>query len=69
MLMLRTAGIDMANSVAPSDMDEFLTNTAWVICYNYHIVLQASPGASFFGRDMLFDIPYLADWNKIGDYT
>ena len=20
------------------------------------------------GRDMLFDIPYIADWNKIGDY-
>ena len=21
-----------------------------------------------FGRDMLFDIPFLVDWNKIGDY-
>ncbi len=28
----------------------------------------ASPGAAIFGRDMLFDIPYIADWNKIGDY-
>jgi hypothetical protein len=27
-----------------------------------------SPGAAIFGRDMLFDIPYIADWNKIGDY-
>jgi hypothetical protein len=31
-------------------------------------VLKASPGAAVFGRDMLFDIPFLADWNKIGDY-
>jgi hypothetical protein len=23
---------------------------------------------AIFGRDMLFDIPFLADWNKIGDY-
>ena len=23
---------------------------------------------AIFGRDMLFDIPFIADWNKIGDY-
>ena len=25
------------------------------------------PGAAIFGRDMLFDIPFIADWNKIGE--
>ncbi len=30
--------------------------------------LKASPGTAIFGRDMLFDIPCIADWNKIGDY-
>eukprot|EP00804_Cyclotella_cryptica_P007652 CCRYP_015239-RA/>CCRYP_015239-RA protein AED:0.32 eAED:0.32 QI:196/-1/1/1/-1/0/1/72/119 len=25
-------------------------------------------GAAIFGRDMLFDIPYIADWSKIGEY-
>ena len=68
MSMLRTAEIDMANSVAPSDVDAFLTNAAWAIRSTYHTVLKASPGAAIFGRDMLFDIPFLADWNKIGDY-
>ncbi|KAL7502162.1 hypothetical protein ACHAXN_000211, partial [Cyclotella atomus] len=29
---------------------------------------QASPGPAIFGRDMLFDIRFLADWNKIGEY-
>ncbi len=29
---------------------------------------KASPGSAIFGRDMLFDIPYIADWKKIGDY-
>jgi hypothetical protein len=65
MTMLCTAEIDMADSVAPSDIA--LTNAAWAICSTYHMVLKASPGAAIFGRDMLFDIPYIADWNKIGD--
>ena len=29
---------------------------------------KTSPGAAIFGRDMLFDIPLLADSSKIGDY-
>ncbi len=58
----------MANSVAPSDIATFLTNVAWAICSTYHMVLKASAGAEIFGRDMLFDIPYIADWNKIGDF-
>jgi hypothetical protein len=68
MTMLHTAEIDMATSVAPSDIGMFLTNAAWAIRSTYHTVLKASPGAAIFGRDMLFDIPYIADWNKIGDY-
>ncbi len=68
MMMLCTAELDMANSVAPSDVDAFLTNTAWTFRSTYHTVLEASPGAAIFGRDVLFNIPFLADWNKIGDY-
>jgi hypothetical protein len=30
-------------------------------------VLKASPGAAIFGRDMLFNIPFIADWQKIGE--
>ena len=54
MTMLRTAEIDMASSVAPSDTATFLTNAAWAICFTYHTVLKASLGAAIFGRDMLF---------------
>ena len=68
MVMLHTAEIYTANSVDASDIDTFLTNVSWAICSTYHTVLKASPGAAIFGRDMLFDIPFLADWNKIGDY-
>ncbi len=36
--MLRTAEIDMAESVTPNDIDVFLDNAAWAICSNYHTV-------------------------------
>ena len=29
-------------------------------------MLGLSPGSAVFGRDMLFDIPYLSDWADIG---
>jgi hypothetical protein len=59
--MLRTAELDMANSVTPNDVDVFLGNAAWAIRSTYHTVLNASPGAAIFGQDMLFDIPFVAD--------
>ncbi len=66
--MLRTAELDMANTVETSDIDVFLTNAAWAIRSTYHTVLKASPGAAIFGRDMLFHIPLLADWSNIGEH-
>jgi hypothetical protein len=65
--MLCTAELDMANSVTPNDVDVFLDNAAWVIRSTYHTVLKASQGAAIFGQDMLFDIPFVAEWRKIGD--
>jgi hypothetical protein len=58
----------MADSVHPADIDTFIDNAAWAIRSTYHTVLKASPGAAIFGRDMLFDIPFVADWKQIGDY-
>ncbi len=66
--MLCTAEINMADSVTPNDVNVLLDNAAWAVCSIYHTVLKASPGAAIFGRDMLFDIPFIANWNKIGDY-
>ena len=68
MAMLHTSELDMATSVDASDIDTFLTNVACAIRSTYHTVLNAFPGAAIFGRDMLLDIPFLADWNKIEDY-
>ena len=68
MAMLRTAELDMTDTVSKSDIADFLTNAAWAVRSTYHTVLKTSPGAAIFGRDMLFDVPFLADWKKIGEY-
>ncbi len=65
---MRTAKLDMADSVYPADIDTFIDNAVWAICSTYHTVLKASPGAAIFGSDMLFNIPFVADWQKIGNY-
>jgi hypothetical protein len=57
----------MADSVTLDDIDVILDNGAWAIRSTYHTVLKASPGAAIFGQDMLFDIPFMADWRKIGE--
>jgi hypothetical protein len=66
--MIRTAELDMADTAATSDVADFLNDAAWAVRSTYHTVLKASPGAAIFGRDMLFNVPFLADWNKVGDY-
>jgi hypothetical protein len=66
--MMRTSELDMADSVEPADIDTFIDNAAWAICSTYHTVLKVSPGAAIFERDMLFGIPFVADWKQIGDY-
>ncbi len=66
--MLHTAELDMDKSVTPNDVDVFLDNVAWGICSTSHTVLKASPGAAILGWDMLFNILFVADWNKIGEY-
>jgi hypothetical protein len=66
-MRMRTSEVDMAESVEPADIDTFIDNAAWTICSTYHTVLKASPGAAIFGRDMLFDVPFIADWKQIGE--
>ncbi len=65
---MRTSELDMATSVDLADIDTFIDNEAWAIRSTYHTVLKASQGAAIFGRDMLLNIPFVADWTQIGDY-
>ncbi len=66
--MLCTAKLNMAELVNASDIDIFLSNTTWAICSTPHTVLKASPDATIFGQDMLFDIPFIADWKQFEEH-
>eukprot|EP00957_Ditylum_brightwellii_P136901 10440741-Ditylum_brightwellii.AAC.1 len=56
----------MSPTIDGTIIKDFLVDAAWAICSTYHTVLKSTPGAAIFGRDMLFDIPYVADWTEIG---
>ena len=64
--MMRCSGLDNSPTVEPDMIADFISDAAWALRSTYHTVLRASPGAAIFGRDMLFDIPFVADWNDIG---
>ncbi len=66
--MLCTYEFDMAKLVKANDIDVFLSDAAWAVRSTYHTVLKASPGAAIFRQDMLFDILFIADWQKIGEH-
>jgi hypothetical protein len=66
--MLCTAKLNMAESVNACDINIFLSDAAWAIHSTHHTVSKASTGAAIFGQDMLFDIPLIADWKKIGEH-
>ncbi len=55
-------------SVKANDIHVFISDAAWAVCSTYHTALKASPGAAIFGWDMLFDIAFKADWQKIGEH-
>ena len=64
--MMRTNGLDMSPTITDAMITDFIVDAAWAIRSTYHTVLKSTPGAVIFGRDILFDIPYIADWNDIG---
>ena len=64
--MIKTSNLDMQDTCTPEMVDELIANIGWAIRATHHTLLGSSPGAAIFGRDMLFDIPYLADWSEIG---
>ena len=64
--MMRTSSLDMQETCTPDMIDDFIANVGWAIRSTHHTVLGSTPGAAIFNRDMLFDIPYIADWSEIG---
>ena len=50
------------------DMDpwsELVASVVWAICSKHHTTLQATPGQLVFGRDILLNLKFVADWEAI----
>ena len=63
--MLRS--FDLEDEILEEDnsFDYFLQSTAWAIRCTYHTTLQATPCQLVFGRDMIHNIAFKANWNQI----
>ena len=42
-----------------------LSAVAWAVRSTYHTTLQSTPGQLVFGRDMIWDIAHVANWQYI----
>jgi hypothetical protein len=63
--MLRSFDLEKENLEEDNPFDYFLQSTAWAIRSTYHTTLKATPCELEFGRDMIHNITFKADWNRI----
>ena len=62
--MLRTQQIE-DNITSQQPWENFLAAAAWAIRSTHHTTLAATPGQLVFGRDMLLNIAFKANWESI----
>ena len=64
---------DMVRTLDPASIDEddpwagILAAVAFAIRATYHTTKQASPGQLVFGRDMIWNVKHIANWQRIKD--
>ena len=63
--MLRTYELDKEDLDPVDPWGPFLNGVAWAIRSTYHTTLEATPGSLIYGRHMLHDLDYLANWERI----
>ena len=63
--MLHTKNLEQYNFDDVDPWGELLASVAWAIRSTHHTTLQASPTQLVFGRDMLLDMKFIADWEAI----
>ena len=63
--MLRSFDLENENLVEDNPFDYFLQVTVWDIRSTNDTPLQATPCQLVFGRDMIHNIVFKANWNQI----
>ena len=66
--MLRVNDLENHDFDPVDPWGDLLANIAWALRSLFHTTTGATPGQLVFGRDMLFDIKYAADWETIRDH-
>ena len=66
MSMIHTSKLDTQDTCEPEIIDKILSNVGRAIRSTYHTMPCSLPDSAVFGRDMLFVIPYIAEWADIG---
>ena len=63
--MLRGFELGLLKLDEADPFGKVLARIGWAMRSTYHAALQATPGPLVFGRDMLFDADFTADWHNI----
>ena len=63
--MLRTFEVENQPLDESDPWSGILSAVAWAVRSTYHTTLQSTPGQLVFGRDMIWDIAHVADWQYI----
>ena len=63
--MLRTKNLQEYDFDDMDPWSELLGSVDWAIYITHHTTLQATPGQLVFGRDMLLNLKFVADWEAI----
>ncbi len=63
--MLRSFDLEKETLEENNPFECFLQSTACAIRSTYHTTLQATPCQQVFGRDMIHNVAFKANWNGI----
>ena len=63
--ILRTRELQTYTFHEIDSLSEILASVAWAICSTHHTTLHASQAQLVFGRDMLLNLQFTADWDVI----
>ena len=63
--MLRTKTLQKYDFDDTYPWSGLLSSVAWAIYSTHHTTLQVTPGQLVFGREMLLNLQYVADWEAI----
>jgi transposase InsO family protein len=63
--MLRSFDLENQELDVDNPFDYFLQSAAWAIRSTFHTTLQASPCQLVFGRDMIHNVAFKANWDRI----